>query len=279
MAVSCTFYKDSRFRGTSQIFSLSNDWRYWWVKFGWLLHNEITSFRATASAGFDGNVYGFTGNSFQGDFASLNMAEDWTCWWSDVGGVVNDDIESALLVNRNRNESVIALADLIRDPFVAKLDEKLAGSPARRRGDPRIYANFWPSHDPTRKFVSIEQDLRVEVDWWPDYDARMRYDIYLYLHSPTEVQGYVAWVNTWIEGGVFSGKINDQLHPPVVAGASAVNEEINSQLPLLGFLAIFKGQFRSLYLLPGEQPQMPPPSSNFGRVGNHAENCCLVLTH
>lgn len=278
MSVDCTFYKHSNFGGDSRAYSLSNSWRYWWIKFGSPLKNEITSFRATASGGYDGNVYGFTGSNFKGDFAALNMAEGWTCWWSNVGSAMNDDIESALLINRSKDEFVLELADMIIDPFRDGLDDALAGEDAQRSGNPRIYANFWPSHDPSRKFVSIRQDLRVNIDWWADYDARMRYDIYFYLHSSTEVRAYVAWASTWVEGGIFSSKILNQLHPQIVSGASQMNAELASQLPLLGLVALFRGPFQRLYLLPGPEPDMPPPSSNFGRIGNYTEDCCLVLT-
>jgi len=278
MSVNCTFYKHSDFNGDSRAYSLSNSWRYWRVRFGSPLKNEITSFRASASDGTNGNVYGFTNSDYKGGFAALNIPEGWVSWWSNVGGSMNDDIESALLVNRNQDEFVLELGDMILDPFRDQVDAALAGEDASRKGNPRVYANLWPSHDPSRKFVSIEQDLRVAVSWWPDYDARMRYDIYFYLASPTEVRAYVAWVNTWVEGGVFSGKINDQLHPQVMAGVSQVNDELASQLPLLSLVALSRGEFQRLYLLPGNEPKMPPPNANFGRIGNSSENCCLVLT-
>lgn len=278
MATDCTFYKHQNFGGDNRSYSLSNSWRYRWIKFGSPLKNEITSFRANAYSGRAANVYGFTGNNYLGDFASLNMASGWSCWWSNVGGQMNDDIESALMINRSNDEFIIGMTDTIADAFRDQLQAALAGEDASPRGNPRIYATFWPSYDPNRKFVTIEQDLRINVPWWPDYDARMRYDIYFYLHSPTEVRAYVAWGHTWVEGGVFSGKINDQLHPQVMAGASDVNDALAQQLPLLSLVALFRGPFRTLYLLPGREPQMPPPSANFGRIGNAKEDCCLVLT-
>ena len=278
MTVNCTFYEHSNFNGRSENFFLNDSWRYWWIKFGSPLRNEITSFRANAGGGYAaGNVYGFTSRDFKGDFASLNIPRGWISWWSNVGGAMNDDIESALLINRNEDEQVLEVADLIRDPFIGQLDEALAGEDVSRSGDPKIFANFWPSHDPNRKFVSIEQKLRVHINWWPDYDAKIRYDIYLYLDG-NEVKGYVAWASTWVEGGIFTGKILDQLHPKVVDGMRPLNDELERQLPLLSLIALVRGPFRRLYLLPGQEPIMPPPNSNFGRIGNYAEDCCLVIT-
>ena len=103
MAVFCEFFEHSNFAGDSVSYIADNNWRYHWVKFGSALGNEITSLRANAYSGTGGNVYGFSERDFLGSFASLNMAQGWTCWWSNVGGAMNDDIESALLVNRNSN--------------------------------------------------------------------------------------------------------------------------------------------------------------------------------
>lgn len=272
MAIHAEFFKHSNFGGYSESFSLNNNWRYYWIKFGSKLRNEITSLRANAHSGFDGNVYGLTRRNFLGEYASLNMSEGWTCWWSNVGGKLNDDIESALLINRNKTELVVELKEQIADTFTSKLDEKLAGTQASRKGDPKIYSVFWPNYDSSRKFVRIEQNLNIAVDWWPDYDARIRYDIYLYLDSNGKVQGYVAWTHVWVEGGVFSNKIHDELKPKIEDGASELNAELQNKLQAFSFVS-----FRRLYLLPGGEPSMPPPSSNFGTTGNARDNSTLVL--
>ncbi|MCH7736039.1 MAG: hypothetical protein IH872_01425 [Chloroflexi bacterium] len=279
MAVFSEFFEHTNFRGTTETFSLNNSYRYKWIKFGSGLGDEISSLRARAYSGYNGNVYGFTSSDFLGDFASLNMAEGWTCWWSNVGSGMNDDIESAIMINRNKSELIIPLKDQISGPFIAGLDEAVAGTNVSRNGDPRVYSLFWPSHDPSRKFVRIEQDLRVALDWWPDYDARVRYDVYLYLNSSGVITGYVAWTHTWVEGGIFSGDILDELHPKLVEGASTLTEEIQSQLALVTLLAAFGGySFKSLYLLPAGEPPMPPPSSNFGSMGSATDDSTLVLT-
>lgn len=279
MSINCTFYEHQDFGGASRAYTLTNDWRYWWVKFGSDLGNEITSFRANAYGGRDGNVYGLTNRDFTGRFASLNMVEGWTCWWKNVGGDLNDDIESALLVNRDKDEFVLGLTDLIKEGFKTQLDEKLAGRDVRRNGDPTISAVFWPTYDPSRKFVRINQNLTVELDWWPDYDASISYDIYFYLASDTEVRAYVAWIHSWVEGGVYSDDIIDELHPQAVDAAGQIDTVLAEKLPLLTLVAAFRRKtFRQLYLLPGTEPAMPPPSTNFGRSGDSNEDCSLVLT-
>ncbi|MCP4427812.1 MAG: hypothetical protein GY803_25295 [Chloroflexi bacterium] len=267
MAVYAQFYKHSNFGGSMESFTLNNNWRYWWIKFGSALGDEISSMRANAYSGYNGNVYGLTERNFLGKYAALNMDEGWTSWWSYVGGDLNDDIESALLINRNKNELVIGLKDQISATFVSGMDAAFAGTQVSRKGSPRIFSLFWPGHDPTKKFVSIEQNLNVALDWWPDYDAQVRYDIYLYLNGAGNVQGYVAWVYVWVEGGIFSGDIFDSLQPQLVSGASTLTSQLQSQLASLSAFS-----FSQLYLLPG-----PPPSSSFGDIGDAKSDSTLVL--
>jgi hypothetical protein len=267
MAIHTDFYMDINFGGDIDSFALDNNWRYWWVVFGSKFRDNISSFRSTAYGGTDGNAYAFTQDHFLGTFLELNMQEGWTSWWSYVGDALNDQIESAILVNRNKNELVTGLKDQIAGDFASGMDAQLAGTQVSRKGDPRIYTTFWPGYDPDKTFVSIEQDLNVALDWWPDYDAQVRYDIYLYLDGAGTVQGYVAWVYVWVEGGIFSGDIFDSLQPKLVDGAATLTSRIQEKL------AIFSSfHFSSLYLLPG-----PSPSGNFGDIHDAKEDSTLVL--
>jgi hypothetical protein len=265
MSVHTEFYKDINFGGAVDTFD--SNYRYFWIKFGSSFKNEISSFRANAYGGFNGNVYGMTENNFLGNYASLNMQENSTSWWSNVGGALNDDIESALLINRNKDELVMELKSYIIPDFISGMDEKLSGTQVSREGDPRIYTTFWPGYDSSKNFVSIEQNLHVSIDWWPDYEAQVRYDIYLYLDGAGHINGYVAWVYVWVEGGIFSGKIFNDLQPKLLAGASTITEKIQSKLSLLSF-----AKFNGLYLLPG-----PKPSNSFGDMGDTKSNSTLVL--
>jgi hypothetical protein len=195
------------------------------------------------------------------------MQEGGTSWWSYVGDALNDRIESAILVNRDKDEFVVGLKDHIARDFAAGMDEQLAGTQVSRNGEPRVYTTFWPGHDPDKTFVSIEQNLNVALDWWPDYDAQVRYDIYLYLDDAGTVRGHVAWVHVWVEGGVFSGDIFDSLQPKLVNGAATVTTKIQAKLALFASFRFF-----SLYLLPG-----PPPSGDFGDIHDAKEDSTLVV--
>lgn len=268
MSVLSQFYKHSNFGAPVEAFTLQNAWRYQWIVFGSTLGDEISSMRATAYGGSGGNVYGFTEKNFLGNYAALNMRDGWTSWWSYVGGSLNDDIESAIVVTRNDSgETPIDVGPLIKNDFISQFDAAVAGTQVSRTGDPRIYSLFWPGHDPSKIFISIEQNLNVAVDWWPDYDAQVRYDIYPYLTPSGRIDAYVAWVYVWVEGGVFSGSIYDRLQPRLVAGAAQLTNAVRAKLALF---ADFR--FRDLYLLPG-----PMPSSNFGDISNAKNGSTLVL--
>jgi hypothetical protein len=268
MAVFAEFYKHISFGPPVETFNLANDWRYRWIVFGSTLGNEISSLRANAYGGTNGNVYAFTEGNYLGNYAALNMDEGWTCWWSYVGDGLNDDVESAIMVTRNRGgETVISLADQIAPEFATQLDARLAGTQVSRSGDPRVFTLFWPGHDPSRIFVSIEQDLHVSIDWWPDYSAQVRYDVEVVLTADGHLDGFVAWVYVWVEGGIFSGDIYDSLQPQLLAGAGTLTEALRAKLALFGGFT-----FSDLYLLPG-----PPPSSDFGDIRNARDGSTLVL--
>lgn len=268
MAVFAEFYQHINFGTPVSTYNLTNEFRYYRIRFNSTLRNEVSSMRANAYAGTNGNVYAFTGRNFLGDYASLNMRDGWTSWWSYVGDRINDDLESAIIVNRNASgELMILPGEQIGPAFVEQIDEALRGTPVSRRGEPRIYSLFWPAHDPGRIFVSIEQDLNVAIDWWPDYDAQVRYDVRLYLTPEGRLDGYVAWTYVWVEGGIFSDDIFDALQPPLVAGAAVLTQALRERLALLERL-----RFQTLYLLPG-----PIPSENFGDMRNAKDGSTLVL--
>lgn len=277
MTVFGEFFQHNNFLGNSYSAELTNNWRYWWVKFGGNLSNEISSMRARAYGGRTGNAYGFTRNDFLGEMATLNMGEGWTCWWSSLGSDMNDDIESGLLVNRSQNEIELNMNDVLRDAFRDAFDEAVAGTQVSRKGDPKIYSVFWPSWDSSRKFVRIEQNMNVALDWWPDYDAQVQYDIYFCVVGG-QVRASVARTHTWVEGGIFSGTIIDDLHPQMVTGADALDDQLENGLGLLNLLGSIGGGFNSVYLLPGNPPAMTPPVSNAGRQGSAYENSTVVLT-
>ncbi|MCE9571716.1 MAG: hypothetical protein K8W52_01030 [Deltaproteobacteria bacterium] len=267
MSVFAEFYKDVDMGAPGESFTLDNNWRYRWISFGGTLNNEITSLRATAFEGGAGNVYGFTDKGYLGNYASLNLTPEMVAWYGHVGGALNDDIESALMVNRNpRGEVAIDLGAQIGPAFAAQFDAAAAGTQVSRTAEPRVFTLFWPGHDPGEIFVSIEQDLNVALDWWPDYAAQVRYDVKVYRTADGHLDAYVAWVYTWVEGGLFTGKIADELKPRMVAAAATLTGALRDKLA--AFAAI---KVADAYLLPG------PPAKEYAEIRNARDGSTLVL--
>jgi hypothetical protein len=277
MTVISQFYQHANFAGHAETFTTFTGSRWHWIKFGSALRNRVSSLRSNVVSRRAANVYGFTNNNFTGAFASLNVPTGWTCWWSYVGGALNDDIESALILRRDAKEMVQALKALIVPDFKTQFDAQAAGTQARRNGDPVVYGVFFPSYDPGSMLVRIEQNLTIELDCWWDYDARVRFDIQFRLIG-NQLDAYCKWFWVWVEGGVFSGRIFDELEPRMRDACAVLTTKLREKLALINLGAALAGyRFGSVYILPGSPPSFPP-GGPFGRIGNSREDCCLVLT-
>lgn len=293
MTVTASFFEHKDFGGVSSMFTVASGSRYRGVRLS-RLRNEVTSLRATASGGRDGNVYGFTNRDFAGRFACLNVPDGWTSWYSNVGSL-NDDIESALLVNRDKEEAYLDAVFWLSNAFAAQVDSMLAGRPVTREGEPVISSNFFPDYDPTRFFLRIRQNLLVKVDVGAeaeifgiqvlpsdviidDYHSHIAYDIAIDLESITRISAQVAWVTTWVEGGLFTDQVFDQLHTAAMDGVDPLNQALRALGDLSNAISLIRRRrFGQPYLLPGQTPQMPPPNSNFGRIGDSNEGATIVL--
>jgi hypothetical protein len=277
MTVVTEFFEHKDFGGASQTFTTQTNSRWHWIKFGSTLSNKVSSMRSHVVSGRASNVYAFKNNNFTGDFASLNVPLGWTCWWSNVGSQMNDDIESALILRRNAKEVVQALKALIAPDFKTEFDKEAAGQ-AHRDGEPKIYGVFFPSYDPNAMLVRIEQNLVVELDCWWDYSARAQFDLQFSLTSDGLLDGFCKWLWVWVEGGIFSQDVYDGLVPKMSDACDTLTEKLRDKLALLNLGAALSGfKFGSVYVLPGAQPSFPP-SGPFGRIGNSLEDCCLVVT-
>jgi hypothetical protein len=187
----------------------------------------------------------------------------------------NDQARSMLLVAARKDTDEVRVS--FRDIFLAKwkqvIDGELSGSQAKRNGDPLLTWELWPtgiSHlSPSQRYLKIHQRLRIEIDWWPDYDASITYHVRLYLDGAGKLKGYVARWAYWVEGGVKSGAIADKLEPKVIAGMGTLNDELATQL---GLLAGFS--FEDLYYLPGNQTSR---AATGVRTGSTLDDVTIVL--
>jgi hypothetical protein len=164
----------------------------------------------------------------------------------------NDVPRSALLVATNRSFEVRLS---FRDLFLAKWKETLDGvlsDGAQRKGDPTLTWEMFPwgiSHlQVDRMYLRIRQDLHIEIDWWPDYEAWIQYHIFLFINSAGNPRGAVHRWEYWIEGGAKSDDIEEKLKPAVIDGMDTLNAELTKTLS--GFDGF---NLNDLYYLPGRQ--------------------------
>jgi len=221
--------------------------------------------------GHRGNAYAFENLNFDGRFAALNVGGGHnSAWWSYFGDTFNDRVSSSLVIAREPQtvEIEVPLRQLISPQFVSIFDAETAGTQLSRDGDPRVYGTFFPSDAEGRFFATVDQDLDVEINNWPDYNANVRYDIEFYLSNSGRLHGQAARSHVWVESGIFSGSVHDRIAPRLHAAKSRFTSAIEAQLGLFS-----NRSFSAAYLLPGPVPDM----NKFGFFARHDDDVVLVV--
>src|SRR5690242_15553872 len=155
MSVMATLWEHRDFGGFSKT-SNSGNFRYFWNR--WAATNDVFSSMRAWSLCHRGNAYAFEHINFDGRFAALNVGGAFTSsWWSYFGDSFNDKVSSSLIVAREpqANEIEVALRQQVASRFIALFDAQTAGTKLSRRGDPRVYGNFFPGHDISKVFATI----------------------------------------------------------------------------------------------------------------------------
>lgn len=175
--------------------------------------------------------------------------------FSDFG--FNNMATSILVAAPNRGtEFRMSFRDLFLAQWRAQIDAQLTDG-ARRNGDPTLTWEMWPNGinhlSSDHMYLKVHQRLRIELSWWPDYDASITYHLFLFLDGGGRLRGHVQRWAYWVESGIKASSIGDRLRPAVIAGMDKINDELAAQLdPFSGF------SFRDLYYLPGNQTTRPP---------------------
>ncbi|WP_345581508.1 hypothetical protein [Nonomuraea rosea] len=260
----CTLWVDRDFQGISKT-SVSENFRYYWNRWG--ATNDVFSSMRAWGQGHRGTAYAFEHINFDGRFAALNVNNGASSWWSYFGSAFNDVVSSSLIVAREPNDIVVPLRQQVAPTFASIFDAQTAGTQLSRVGDPRVYGTFFPGHDASRVFITIDQNLNVEISNWPDYSANVKYDVEFYL-SGGKLHGYARWSRVWVESGLFSSRVHDRIAPRLHGAKGDITSAIESQL------AVFSTRnFSSVYLLPGPQPDM----NQFGFFARYDDDVCLAV--
>lgn len=269
-------YQHSDFRGRSYYVNHSPGFVYRKVRIGTLnsasLNDSISSLYVDASASeVGGRVILFQHDRFTGRYSSfLTNASNPSTQVSTpyVGDFMNDRTSSILVVRKYDKElPPISLANLgLQDAI-----RSFIGSVPRvsLRGQPVITWDMWPEggsgqpNEPTRRYIYVKIPIEVDVPYWFDYDAEIRYWIYLYVDGAGTLRGYVDYYGAWVEGGVKTDSILDRIMDALPGTLGTVNAQIRDALRV----AESFGPYERQYFLPGD-------GSN---SGNTASDVSLVL--
>jgi hypothetical protein len=226
------------------------------------LFRKISSARLYASSICDGTCCFFKKGDYSGKFIQITNRENSGLQF-DLNRFstqqMNDATESLISVatQRQGTETRLSFRSLFLEKWNDFLDLSLRNTPVKRNGDPILTWEMWPkniSHlDPNLTYLKIHQNIKVVLDWWPDYDASITYHIYLYINGSGNLSAWVARWAYWVEGGVKSGEIGSRLRPQVINGATSLQTELDSQLRPF---SVFR--LTDLFYLPGNQTSRPP---------------------
>lgn len=238
------------------------------------LYANIQSADIITTAEADGNIVFLQNDDFSGPFAQFSDAAS----TGEVTASVSGHIGSVLLIASNKqgkNETRVSFNDQFLNTWITFLDGALAGSRASREGNPTLTWEMFPAAisylDPNLTYLKIYQPLHISMPWpFSDYAASMTYHIQLFLDGGNHVRAAGARWAYWVEGGIKSSHIADQLEPQVRDGLTTLVNQANATLTLLDLL----GPLSDFFYLPGRQTT----AVGTGFItGNTADDVTIVL--
>jgi hypothetical protein len=265
MSVVSTLWVDRDFQGLSKTSDTAPNFRIRWNR--WAATNDVFSSMRAWGMGDRGHAFAFEHINFDGRFAALNVGPGQSSWWSYFGSAFNDVVSSSLIIVREPNDIVVPLGQQVSSTFASMFDAQTAGTALKRVGNPRVYGSFFPGHDASRIFMTIDQNLTVEISGWPDYDANVRYDVEFFL-TGTKIHGRAKWSHVWVEAGIFSQTVYDRIAPRLHGAKGSLTSAVENQLRLFA-----SRNFREVFLIPGPRPNM----NQFGYFAKHDDDVCLAV--
>lgn len=243
------FYQHANYRGWSYYLNHGPGWVYRLVtRLGGSYNDAISSLYVGTSSNDRGMMILFEHERFRGRYACFPGTPGTTVWTNYVGDFINDRTTSILAVRRFNPEKEVSIA-LGSLGLSGRIQEYVASVPRiSMRGNPIITWDMWPDFDPSRRYIYLRIPVRVDVPYWFDYDAEIRYWIYLYVDSAGSLHAYTAWYGCWVEGGVKSDSISDRIMNELPATLGTIDTELANVLSLVTPLL---GPLERQYFLPG----------------------------
>lgn len=243
------FYQHSNYGGWSYFLNHGPGWVYRLVSWiGSSYNDAISSLFVGTSTGDRGEMILFEHDQFRGRYARFSGTPGTTVWTNYVGGFMNDRTSSILAVRRFNPEKEVSVA-LGSLGLRGRIAEYAAGiERISLRGDPILTWDMWPSFSPSRRYIYLRIPVTVDVPNWWDYDAEIRYWVYLYVNSAGNLGAYVDWYGCWVESGVKSGSIANRIMEALPGTLGTINTELANAIALVAPLL---GPLERQYFLPG----------------------------
>ena len=271
-----TFHENPSYKGDTRVldnFGSPRRWRA--IRFGSAFSDEASSFKVFASGEGGAHVFAFTTRDFGGAYVAVNVPGGQVGGWPSLPKVMDDNIESAIIFERSRNEYVNKMSDYI-GYIDGKIYEKMKSEKSiKKKGTALIYGIFSTKKDPNESFLRIEIPAIFDIKFIPDYFIKLRFDIKL-SKSGKNVVGYCKWYGVWVEGGLLTWFVT----PIVMIGLifkiykinQAVKEGISQLSPLLNPYGV---PLQAVYILPGTSSEVLPSSPD-KTSGPVIGDCCVV---
>lgn len=255
--VTGTIYQHTDFHGASLFLNLS---------FGGLLtgfvrlsdfnfNDKVSSAEHMASADeVGGRLFLFQNDRFLGRYVKLDAGAGENPKLSSLGSFMNDRTSSVLIYRKSANEINAALGDLVTASQITGVISSQDGlSP---RGNPIFTWDMFPDgrdghpNETGKMYVYIRLPVTIDVPDWPfDYDAEIRFWIYLFVSQDGRLHAQLEYYGAWVEGGLMTDAVLAYLMGP--EGIVAALDQVNGLLAPAADVANAFGPFSSAYLLPG----------------------------
>ncbi|MBR1033408.1 hypothetical protein [Bradyrhizobium liaoningense] len=257
--VTGTIYQHSDFHGASMFLNLSSVGALLtgFVSLGAFNFNDkVSSAEHSASADeVGGRLFLFQDDRFFGRYVKLDADGGETPRLSSLGSFMNDRTSSVLIYRKSANEFIVPLGSLVSDNAITNLissQDRLS-----TRGDPIFTWDLFPDgkdahpNETGKMYIYIRIPVTIDVPDWPfDYDAEIRFWIYLYVTQDGRLHGQLDYYGAWVEGGLLTNAILSYLMGP--DGIQTSLAQVNGLLDSTTALANLKeGPFSNSYLLPG----------------------------
>lgn len=254
--VTGTLYQHTDFNGATMFLNLSaGALLTGFVNLSWFNFNDRTS-SARHSASPDevgGRLFLFQTDRFRDRYLKLDANGGDNPSLSSFGSFMNDRTSSVLIYRKSANEVVTSLGNLVSpSQITAAISEQES---LYSRGDPILTWDLFPDgkdghpNETGKMYVYVRIPVEVEVDDWFNYDAEIRFWIYLYVTQEGQLRAWPDYYGAWVEGGIYTDDVLAELMGP--EGIVTSLPQVITLLDGATILANLGAPYSSVYLLPG----------------------------